>query len=334
MKQDETANEILAHTPLNAIDAARIVMECVEIMGESVAEMSPRDVMMRMRRIMRAGHETLQAREATVSLEVAAWQSVESRTDRRPTTRRDLRHFVRRMLRVPGAKEKPLRSMNTRDCRYILQSAFGASPSSYAKGRAILHSIFAYGIRQEWCDSNPVDRIASPKIREKNIGPLSMAAVEKLKRVTMQPKFRDMRFSVALMLYAGLRPTEVLRLKPGDINWEERQVIVRSHCSKTGGGRAVSLRALKGIAPQDMSIPRNWQRRWQALRRAAGFKEWIPDICRHTFASYHATYFRNLSDLQVEMGHRDITLLRCRYVAPTLRHDAAQFWQTTAFPEP
>ena len=31
----------------------------------------------------------------------------------------------------------------------------------------------------------------------------------------------------------------------------------------------------------------------------------MPDVCRYTFASYHAAFFRNLPELQLEMGHRD-----------------------------
>jgi len=37
--------------------------------------------------------------------------------------------------------------------------------------------------------------------------------------------------------------------------------------------------------------------------------------------------FRNLPELQMVMGHRDLSLLRTRYIAPALRQDAAAFWQ-------
>ena len=131
-----------------------------------------------------------------------------------------------------------------------------------------------------------------------------------------------------LMLYAGIRPTEVSRLQKTDFQWDERLVIVRSTVSKTGGGRAVPLRGIHNIRKKDRHIPRNWKHKWKALRRAAGFQNnWVPDSCRHTFASYHAAYFRNLSELQMEMGHRDTSLLRSRYMAPVLRKDAAAFWR-------
>lgn len=72
-----------------------------------------------------------------------------------------------------------------------------------------------------------------------------------------------------------------------------------------------------------------WNRKWKALRRAAGYRgnKWVPDVCRHTFASYHAAFFRNLPELQLEMGHRDASLLMTRYMAPALKKDAAAFWK-------
>lgn len=134
------------------------------------------------------------------------------------------------------------------------------------------------------------------------------------------PEFRDMRLSLALMLYGGIRPAEVCRLQAADFNWEEQQVIVRPTASKTGGGRAVPLCGVRTIRKQDRVIPKGWLRKWRALRCAAGYcGAWVPDVCRHTFASYHAAYFRNLPELQLEMGHRDTSLLRSRYMMPTLK---------------
>ena len=92
-------------------------------------------------------------------------------------------------------------------------------------------------------------------------------------------------------------------------------------------GRAVPLRGVRGIRKRDRHIPRNRKRKWQTLRRAAGFRHWVPDVCRHSFATYHAAMFRNLPELQLEMGHRDTSLLRSRYMVPASRKDAELFWK-------
>ena len=327
MKQNHIAKSLLDGTGVSENDAARLTLEAIETLGELATGASHTELVTLLRRVIQAGVAAVKAAEHTVSLNVAAWASVEARKDLRPTTRRDLRHFVRRILRVESAADMPLRSMSTADCKRILTAAFGASPSSYRKGRVILSSVFSYGIRQEWADSNPVTRIEVPAVQEKPIEPLTPEEVEKLQATASRPEFRDMRFSLSLMLYGGIRPTEVSRLQAGDINWEEGHVIIRPRASKTGGGRAVPLRGVRGIRKRDRLIPRNWKRRWQALRRAAGFRHWVPDVCRHTFATYHAAMFRNLPELQLEMGHRDTSLLRSRYMVPASRKDAELFWK-------
>jgi hypothetical protein len=53
----------------------------------------------------------------------------------------------------------------------------------------------------------------------------------------------------------------------------------------------------------------------------------VPDVCRHTFASYYATHYKDLATLQLEMGHRDAALLRTRYITPARRTQAAEFWR-------
>lgn len=326
-REEIAALELLKSTGVPIVEAAQVA--CATVQVAKRREASGHGITERAQQVLYAGLKMLEQQEHTVTLQEAAWASVEARKRLRPTTRRDLRHFVRRILRVEELANKHLRSFTTADCKKILSTTFGNSPSSYKKGRAVLSSIFNFGIRNEWVDSNPVSRIEIPKIQEKPIEPLTTEEVEKLRQAANSPKFKDMRFSLILMLYGGIRPAEVSRLQPGDINREEGQVIIRPHTSKTGGGRAVPLRGMRGISKRDCCIPRNWKRKWKALRRAAGFRHWVPDICRHTFASYHAAMFRNLPELQLEMGHRDTSLLRSRYITPTGKKEAELFWKAS-----
>ena len=163
--------------------------------------------------IIELGIAAAKTRERTVSFEEAGRASVTARADCRPTTRRDLRYYLRRMLRVDGISQLPLRTITTRQCRELLQSAFGHSKSSYIKGRAMLHSIFAYGMRQEWCDGNPVARIEVPKVHETPKTPLPVEDIKRLQQVTQKPEFADMKLSLNLLLHSGIRPAEVCRLR-------------------------------------------------------------------------------------------------------------------------
>lgn len=314
--------------PVKGKDLMRLALEVTEELGIESASMTRLELMRLLRKILRAGIVSIQQAEKTVSFAYAAQMSIEARAARRATTRRDLRHFVRRMLRIEGVAQRPLRSMTPENCRDLLTQAFGNSIHSYRKGRAILHSIFAFGRRREWCSANPVDCVDVPPVTEKEIRTLRPDEVSRLLRTSKHPAHRDMRLSLILMLYCGIRPTEVQRLKSEDIDWNEKVVHIRAKTSKTGGGRQVPLRCcpleLKGCEP----APRNWLRRWHELRRDAGFLNWTPDVLRHTFASYHAYHYRDLPTLQLEMGHRDVSLLRTRYINTTgiTRLAAKHFW--------
>ncbi len=333
--------------PISKADAARLVLEAVEEMPELRALAAQgRDALMRaLRRVLREGIAAVRAQERTVSFAHAAAESLARRVEagRRPATLRDLRHFIRRLLRVPGLAERPLRAMGTAECRLALQAAFGGSAHSFRKGRAVMHSIFAYGQNQGWCSHNPVAAVEVPSIEEKEIVPLSIPECSRLVETAGTASFRDCLPALGLMLFAGVRPGEVARLRWDDVHSEGGSIRIAARHSKTGGARRVELcqplrRLLRRLRPagpgcgRALICPPRWQTRWQHLRRAAGFgvalRRWVPDVLRHTFASYHALTHRNVAELQLQLGHRDARLLFTRYLnLPELRQaDAAQFW--------
>lgn len=319
-----TQNNSSFNPLLKSKDASRLISEIAEALDLNIHTMNRNHLMERLRYVMRAGVRAVKREEETVPFGHAAWLSIEARANRRPTTRRDLRYFIRKFENVPGWKNKPLRTITGLECRTLLQRLFHHSPHSYKKARAILHSVFAFGQKREWCGKNPVDLIDSPDIEEKTILPLNEDEIARLHAAAKMPEHRDMELSLYLLLYCGLCPSEVQRLQPEDIDWDAGVVIIRPSVSKTGGGRTVPLRRVLKLKNTIRHIPRNWKIRWRRLRHDAGFDSWVPDVCRHTFATRHAARFRNLNALQLEMGHRSIELLRSRYVcgsAPVERNE-------------
>ncbi|MDO4818529.1 MAG: tyrosine-type recombinase/integrase [Akkermansia sp.] len=286
--------------------------------------------MRRARECVRLGEEQIRLREKTVTFRKAVEAALEEREKkkRRARTVTDFRYYCKRLMaRNPGLAERRVRSITSEDCRTYLQKAYGESSSQYRKARAIMSGVFSTAIRHEWCDVNPVSRVEVPDVIEKPIEPLTLEEVERLEEAAQRPEHQDMQLSLHLMLYCGIRPTEVSRIDPErDIDWQHAQVLVRPTTSKTGGGRVVPLRKAGSISVR--TIPRRWVHRWRALRRAAGWNKeavhpWRPDICRHTFATYHAAHFRNFPALQLEMGHRDASLLRTRYVYAGKNNEAS-----------
>ncbi len=343
------AEELLAELPIAGADAARLVLEALEEMPElrQAAARSRAELMQGLRRVLREGCAAVRSQEKTVPFCQAAEESLAHRVaaGRRASTLRDLRHFIRRLLRIPGLAQRPLRGMDTAECQRVLAAAFAGSAHSYRKGRAILHSIFAHGLRQGWCHANPVAAIELPAVEEKEIVPLSLAECRRLVEVAKRPPFMDCLPALGLMLFAGVRPGEVERLRWADVHCREGALMIASRHSKTGGARRVELcPTLRGMLRgrraraqgNDRLCPPQWRKRWRLLRRAAGYvsplRRWVPDVLRHTFASYHALTHRNLPALQLQLGHRDARLLMTRYLnLGTLRRgDLVRFWQLAA----
>ncbi|MBR4108337.1 MAG: hypothetical protein IKK45_06620, partial [Akkermansia sp.] len=114
-------------------------------------------------------------------------------------------------------------------------------------------------------------------------------------------------------------------------------IALQARHSKTGGARRVTIhpplrRILEGAAARGGGriCPACWGRHWAALHRAAGWgsaRPWRQDVLRHTFASYHLGHFRSYSALQYEVGHRDVSLLRTRYVDMGGVRSAEAFWR-------
>lgn len=296
---------------------------------------------MRLQNVTEAFARALQETEESVSFRQAAEFSLMARSHRRPSTRADLRSYINRMCEYENFADIPLRKIGIPLCREMLQTCFGHSAHTYRKAQSILHSIFSMGIRQTWCTQNPAKAILRPPVYERRIEILTLKEIRALvSSIAREPKLQCMDAALRLMLWCGIRPTEVRRLHWSDIDPEEGIVYVESHNSKTGGARAVPLRGgayclrLNKRNPDELIAPANWNRLWQLLRKLAGLSEWQNDALRHTFASMHLKKFHNLPLLQEEMGHRNSSLLQTRYLnlrylrrASAHRFFNPQYWE-------
>lgn len=313
-------HELVGHLPVSEVDIFRLFVEFAEEAG--LVDMDRRAFIDTYRRVIRAGISAIRMAEYTVTFGEAVQASLASRSHRRPSTIADLRSFTGRMMRYGHWADLPLRNITLRQCRAMLEEVFGHSPYVFRKGKTILNSIFAYGKRQGWCTYNPVDSIESPPVFEERIDILSISQIRALVRACEAPDLREMDAAMRLMLWCGIRPGEVRRLRWRDIDVEEGVVYIDAQNSKTGGARVVPLRGgalrLCSCVPQQKPdsyiAPRNWNRLWVRLRSRAGLRKWQRDALRHTFASMNLKRFHNLPMLQEEMGHRDSYLLRTRYL--------------------
>lgn len=286
----------------------------------------------RLRVVLRTALALLEEGEP-VSFAHAVQESMAARAGRRPRTLAEIRSVCGRLMRaVPGLAGLPVQRLGRSECDRLVQ--LGATPRQQRKIRTILHGVFEYCRQQEWCMQNPVGLIRAPRLLEREIAPLTWPELVSLLQLARKHPHRCCMPPLGLMLWAGVRPAELLRLGWGDIDWEEKVITLRPQHSKTGGCRHIQLQPvlrawlLEHGVEQGPICPPNWARRWRRLRDAAGLSPWRQDVLRHAFASYHAKQFHDFAHLQVDMGHRSAELLRTRYLSMrglTAAH-ARLFW--------
>ena len=332
MNRDITDKEyaaiiILRETRIDVVEAALIAKEALE---------KGHGKLQRARKCLLEGEKELRRQEKTVSFQTAVQEALEARTKLRARTQVDFRYFCNRMMRIiPGLKKRRIRSIRSDECTEWLEKSF-SSLHQRLKARAILSGVFSTAIRRGWCDSNPISKVDRPIVRENTIHILTPPEINNLIRTASGYEQGKCLAAVGIMLYAGIRPNEVTRLRWGQVDLQEQAIYILPQHSKTGGARRVTihkplLQILQHHAGEDSQkiCPPNWLKHWRELRHAAGWnedKKWPQDALRHTFASYHLSHFRSFAELQLEIGHRDASLLRTRYVDQRGVQAAAQFW--------
>ena len=311
-----SAQEVLGKAKVSVLDSARFVRNILDAKPSDSKLTDAQFVL----KVIEAGLRNIRAKEMPLIDGFALY--LKSKQHLRPDLIRDIRCIGNRLLRTnPELSERNFSELSVSECEEWLNAAFHTNPQ-FNKARTMLHGLFEFALRREWCDKNPIKRIERKKVVEKEIQPLKLSETKRLIK-TAQRESPEYAVVAALLVYTGIRPREVRRLTWRDIDTEEKTITVRSQCSKTGGVRQVEIppvlnrvliahsRELK----EEKICPTDWQRRWRKIRDNSGFRgRWVQDVLRHTYASFHAKNYADLPRLQLNMGHRDLSLLRSRYV--------------------
>ncbi len=329
------AVKLIEDTGINIMEAALLIHELYQGLGGRGKSI------IRARRCIQLGKKELHQREKTVSFRQGVEESLKARQHRRPRTLAEISYICTRLMRsCPELKNRPLRAMQTQECADCIRRTFPTLRQQH-KARVILSGVFSTAVKRGWCTKNPAQQVELPPLREQMIRPLTIREIRALFYSARQLYGNVCIPPLALMLYAGIRPAEVERLTWDAVNLEERVVCLKTLHSKTGGCRHVQIhsvlyRLLKKARPsrrENPVCPPNWAEKWRRVRQHAGWSTphgapWIQDVLRHTYASYHARHFRNFTELQYEMGHSGLHLLKTRYlnVQDISRKDASRFW--------
>ena len=325
---EKAALEVLKNTGSDVLEAALVAKAALAV---------GRGRVKRAMKCIAAGEEELRRQERTVSFAKAVEAALEARAGKRARTQSDFRYITRRfMKRCPGLAARRVRAITPQDCAGYIEAAFD-TPRQRQKARLILSGVFSTARRRGWCSENPVAQVERPQVVEKPIAILEPEEITTLLRTAAEYEGGKCLPAVGMMLYAGIRPHEVARLRWEQVNLQEHSICILPRHSKTGGARLVTIHPpLAAILqqhrqdPERRICPPQWALHWRRVRCQAGWQSrthsWTPDVLRHTFASYHLGHFRSYAELQLEMGHRDSSLLRTRYVCTAQVKSAGAFF--------
>jgi integrase len=223
----------------------------------------------------------------------------------------------------------------------------GTGPVTINSYRTLLHSLFAYGVSKRMCSENPITQVEKVTVKAGKVGILSVEQVESL----LAQSADDVRATIALGAFAGIRPEEIARLSWQDIDMDEGLIDVGADKSKTARQRYVKilpslqewLAPLRGKGPIQQY---NFRRRYDNARSQAGFAvrgnqrrlsneqlkslvSWPHDALRHSFASYYVAAFENASALALQLGHTSTALIFSNYRHRVKQRDALRYFSVT-----
>jgi integrase len=213
----------------------------------------------------------------------------------------------------------------------------GTTPSVQNAFLRYLRAAFNFGIRQEWCERNPVERIEMHSLRVRR-EILTNAQVAALLRSVVQSAFDLLPYHV-LCFFAGIRPREVERLDWSNIHLgRDKFIEVPEEKSKTGHRRIIYMepvlvRWLKyfikagGIAKGPVTPLPNLRERLRAARTAAKIERWPQDAPRRTYASCWLATYSDVDKLNNMMGHTSPQMLWKHYHNAVTQKQARGFWR-------
>jgi integrase len=223
-------------------------------------------------------------------------------------------------------------------------NGLGVGPVTINSYRTLLHSLFEYGVTKRMCSENPIAQVERATVKPGKVGILSVEQVTLL----LGHAAEDVRVTIAIGAFAGIRPEEIARLAWEDIDLEEGLIDIDAKKSKTARQRYVKilpnlcawLRPLvgKGIIQRD-----NFRRRYDEARSKAGFAvrgnqrslseeqlkgliPWPHDALRHSFASYHLASFEDAPALALQLGHESTSLIFSNYRYRVKQKDAQRYF--------
>lgn len=261
-----------------------------------------------------------------VSILNATDEFLNTRTDLTKHTERHYRNGLRLLLSPDP--NKPVHAIGVSDLERVL-SAYKNSTSKRTYRRTF-SVFFNWAVRHHYCLEDPCKRLDRQPKQMTRIEVLDLDEIKRLLWAAANFQGGSAAASIAIGLFAGLRPSELAALSPIDIAADRIKV--------AGGKLRRTLKRSVPIPPvlkawlADFPFeghPKGWDYKFKALKKATKARRWVHDIIRHTSISFQTerdkneplTAFNNGTSVKMMDDHYRNTIDSEKQIA--------EFWKLT-----
>ena len=188
-----------------------------------------------------------------------------------------------------------LHTFTVRDIEEVLRRF--RSLTSKRTMRTAMNVLFNWAVRHHYTLENPCERLDKIPQPVSPVAILAMDEIKRLLKAATDYRGGEMAPLVAIALFAGLRPSEIAALTPGDVS-DERIRITGGKMARRKVKRSVPVpqilaKWLKAYSFTEVPKPDALAYRMRILKDATKAKRWVQDIIRHTSITYQAERDRN-----------------------------------------
>ena len=194
-----------------------------------------------------------------------------------------------------------------------------------------ISSLLSFCIRRGWITENPCRRIEPTFITAAAPRILTVEEARTLLDYTRAHR-PEMLAWLALGIFTGIRPYELIALDWPNVDLEKRRVVVDAAISKVSRRRIVEMHPtvvewLKLCDPSERLTPNfHTARKYRyQLAGALGWKQWKHDLARHTAASYLLALHQDAPKVAYSLGNSP-RILMSHYWSLTTKEDAEKFF--------
>ena len=187
---------------------------------------------------------------------------------------------------------------------------------SYRTYRRGINVFFNWAVRARHCLENPCEHMERAPRQKRNVAILSLKEVQRLLKATTELQEGAAAASVAILLFAGLRPSELNDLKPADIR--QGYIVVSGGKLRGRSKRRVPIPPVLSTWLKQYPFqgrPTGWQYKMKRIKEATNAESWVSDILRHTSISYQlerdhneaeAAFRNGTSTHMINLHYRDL----------------------------